>query len=388
MRTRIARIAALAVGLSVGTVAMAQGSIAGTVIDRETRQPLQNVWVAVVGTNIGVHTAANGSYTLNGVSTGVRALEVSRAGYRTLDVAGVTVNSSARRKQDFELTRGDDRDRPPTTLARPPLVEPGRVGRAAPSPAPRIEPGVIALPSSAATPPPLMEPGRSGPVDYPPGVQRAGVSFEGVLFPPELVMQHQRALELTSEQRRVITDAVKSLQNQTVEMQWNLQAEQQSLISLLEKRPINEQAAVAQMAKLVDLEDAVKRTHLATLIKIRNTLTDKQIDILNSVRSQRHEVPPSFDRHDWESFPASREWSSKSDRDWDFDADWHFSHDFDFSRDWMFDHDFEFDHDLRFDHGWKFDYDLQLDHNWKFDLNWGADQDRKFYLHWSAPLAP
>jgi hypothetical protein len=54
------------------------------------------------------------------------------------------------------------------------------------------------------------------------------------------------------------------------------------------------------MGKLVDLEDAVKRTHLATLIKIKNALTDEQVQQLTSLRGRRFEYPsPPPDASDW-----------------------------------------------------------------------------------------
>ena len=124
------------------------------------------------------------------------------------------------------------------------------------------------------------------PAPPPPGSHSPNVvpPFEHTLFPPELVMQHQRALALTAEQRRIITDALKALQNQTVDLQWNLQAEQAALTELLDQRPIQEQAAVAQITKLMDLEAAVKRTHLTALIRIKNALTERQVQQLSELR--------------------------------------------------------------------------------------------------------
>jgi Spy/CpxP family protein refolding chaperone len=136
-------------------------------------------------------------------------------------------------------------------------------------------------------PPPVAQ--RVMPAPPPPGSHSPNVvpPFERTLFPPELVMQHQRALALTADQRRIITDALKALQNQTVDLQWNLQAEQSALTELLEQRPIQEQAAVAQITKLMELEAAVKRTHLTALIRIKNSLTDRQVQQLTELRGMR-----------------------------------------------------------------------------------------------------
>ena len=107
---------------------------------------------------------------------------------------------------------------------------------------------ICALPAIAAaqTPPPGAA--TTMRFDAPrAGMQNVVPPFERTLFPPELVMQHQRELALTAEQRRVITDAVKVLQNHSVDLQWNLQAEQTALAELLEQRPIREQEATAQL---------------------------------------------------------------------------------------------------------------------------------------------
>ena len=149
---------------------------------------------------------------------------------------------------------------------------------------------------SAGPPPMTLEPGYAPRAQ---GQHQVVPSFDKLLFPPELVMQHQRALELTAEQRRVITDAVKTLQNQTVDLQWNLQAEQASLSEMLERQPINEQAAVAQVSKLLELEANVKRTHLGALIRIKNALTEKQIQQLTQLRGRWYDI--NYDR-DFEHF--------------------------------------------------------------------------------------
>lgn len=157
-----------------------------------------------------------------------------------------------------------------------------------PPPAP---PARGAMPPTPQQPGHVPTPGIPAPHAAPamPGHQ-AVPSFDHLLFPPELVMQYQRELELTPEQRSVITDAVKSLQNQTVDLQWNLQAEQSTLTEMLNRRPINEQGVVAQVNKLLELEANVKRTHLSALVRIKNALTEKQIQQLMQYRRQ-HTTP-------------------------------------------------------------------------------------------------
>jgi Spy/CpxP family protein refolding chaperone len=101
-------------------------------------------------------------------------------------------------------------------------------------------------------------------------------TFEDQLFPPELIMQHQSELALTAEQRAAITDAVKRLQSQVIDVQWQMQYEQQKLAQLLSQSPVDEETALAQIDRVLDLERQVKKAHLATLIRIKNTLTAEQ----------------------------------------------------------------------------------------------------------------
>lgn len=112
----------------------------------------------------------------------------------------------------------------------------------------------------------------------------AAPPFEESLFPPELVMQHQRELDLTAQQRATITEAVKALQHQVVDLQWELQDEQQKLTELVRQASIQEAAALAQIDRLLDLERQVKKAHLLLLVRIKNTLTPQQQQTLTGLR--------------------------------------------------------------------------------------------------------
>jgi Spy/CpxP family protein refolding chaperone len=108
--------------------------------------------------------------------------------------------------------------------------------------------------------------------------------MEDALFAPELVMQHQRAIGLTTEQRTAITDAVKALQAQVVEFQWAMQEEQQTLTELLGQPTVAEATALAQVDRVLEIERQIKRTHLAALIRIKNTLSAEQQQQLRGLR--------------------------------------------------------------------------------------------------------
>lgn len=104
------------------------------------------------------------------------------------------------------------------------------------------------------------------------------------LFPPELVMQHQRAIGLRPEQRAAITQAIQRLQARVVELQWSMQEEQQRLVELLQRPAVDSTAALGQIDRLLGVEREVKRAHLALLIQIKNTLSPQQQERLNALR--------------------------------------------------------------------------------------------------------
>jgi Spy/CpxP family protein refolding chaperone len=116
--------------------------------------------------------------------------------------------------------------------------------------------------------------------------------FLKALFPPELVMRHQTAIALTDEQRAAITEAIKTTQNDTVEIQWQLQAEQEKLSKLLGAARIDEEEALAQVTVLMSVEQKMKKEHLGLLIRIKNQLTPEQQEQLRGLRKNRRKRPP------------------------------------------------------------------------------------------------
>jgi TonB-linked SusC/RagA family outer membrane protein len=79
------------------------GSITGTVTDSVTGQPVGGANVFVVGTLLRATTAANGTYTIVGVSAGTHLAEVRRIGYVGVRRAGVEVPPGGTTTLNFEL---------------------------------------------------------------------------------------------------------------------------------------------------------------------------------------------------------------------------------------------------------------------------------------------
>lgn len=114
--------------------------------------------------------------------------------------------------------------------------------------------------------------------------EHAEPDFARHLFPPELIMQHQQKINLRPEQRTTITEAIQQLQSKVLELQWQMQSEAQKLSELMQAPTIKEADAIAQVDRVLGVEREVKRIHLRTLIRIKNTLTREQQAILTSLR--------------------------------------------------------------------------------------------------------
>ena len=107
-----------------------------------------------------------------------------------------------------------------------------------------------------------------------------------VLFPPELVMQHQQDIALRPEQRATITKTIQDFQTRVVDLQWRMQEQSQRLTTLLDKPAVDQTAALAQVDELLGVEREVKRSHLTLLFQIKNALSAEQQAKLAVARAQ------------------------------------------------------------------------------------------------------
>lgn len=106
------------------------------------------------------------------------------------------------------------------------------------------------------------------------------------LFPPELVMSHQAEIGLQEAQARSMKESIHQLQAKVLDAQWEMQAESQKMIRLLQARPVDEVGVLAQADRVMALERDVKRAHLSLLIRIKNQLTEPQQAKLMELRKQ------------------------------------------------------------------------------------------------------
>jgi Spy/CpxP family protein refolding chaperone len=100
--------------------------------------------------------------------------------------------------------------------------------------------------------------------------------FATVLFPPELIMQHARAIRLSDDQRVTITRHIEQLQSRVVRMQWQLTEQVQALRGTLARPRVDQDRAIDQLNRVLDTEKDIKKAHLEMLIRIKNVLRPEQ----------------------------------------------------------------------------------------------------------------
>src|SRR5216684_3558034 len=96
------------------------------------------------------------------------------------------------------------------------------------------------------------------------------------MFPPELIMQHTRDLNLTDEQKTFMRGEIQKATTRFNELQWQLQDAMEALHTSMKANTVNEQQALAQLDKVLDTEREIKRLHFGLAISIKNKLTAEQ----------------------------------------------------------------------------------------------------------------
>jgi Spy/CpxP family protein refolding chaperone len=107
------------------------------------------------------------------------------------------------------------------------------------------------------------------------------------VFPPELIMKHAPEIGIDDKQRAAIKEAVQRTQSRFLDAQWELQAETEKMLKLLQATPVDETAVLAQADRVMDLERQIKKTHLALLVRLKNLLSDAQKAKLQELRGRK-----------------------------------------------------------------------------------------------------
>lgn len=106
------------------------------------------------------------------------------------------------------------------------------------------------------------------------------------LYPPELIMKHQRELAIDDKQRDAIVAEVQKTQAKLVPLQWQMQGASEQMAKLLDAPKLDEAKVLAQADKIMGIEREFKRAHLGLLVRLRNLLTDTQRSHLAELRKE------------------------------------------------------------------------------------------------------
>jgi len=145
---------------------------------------------------------------------------------------------------------------------------------------------IIALLSVATAQQPQSAPGAQSPSPQggPPPPRPPDDPMADSIFPPEMIMQHQRELALTDEQKTFMRAEIQRTTTRFNELQWQLQDQMEALHDTVKSNSVDEQLALSQLDKVLDSEREIKRLHMEMAIRIKNKLTPEQQMKLQTMR--------------------------------------------------------------------------------------------------------
>ena len=119
----------------------------------------------------------------------------------------------------------------------------------------------------------------------PPAARRNILNEHLVLFAPELVLPNTEQLDLNDNQVQAIEAAVDTTREQLSQAQEMLKTEMDNLDQLLKAEPGDEAAILAQLGKVLQIEQQIKALHFSMLVRIRSQLTEDQRGSLEDIRA-------------------------------------------------------------------------------------------------------
>ena len=109
-------------------------------------------------------------------------------------------------------------------------------------------------------------------------------AIESTLFPPELVMENQGAIGVDAAQREALTKEIDKGQSERLRLQWQLDAEKEKLVKILDADKVDEAKATEQASRVMTEENRIKTANLAMLVRVKNLLTPDQQKKLRELR--------------------------------------------------------------------------------------------------------
>ena len=113
-----------------------------------------------------------------------------------------------------------------------------------------------------------------------------------LMFPPDMIMSHARQLNLTDEQKAFMRSEIQKTTASFQELQWKLQDQTELLHEAMKSTSVNEQQALAQLDKVLDIEREIKRLHIGLAVRLKNRLTPEQQEQLHKMRMDHHPPTP------------------------------------------------------------------------------------------------
>jgi Spy/CpxP family protein refolding chaperone len=142
---------------------------------------------------------------------------------------------------------------------------------------------------------PPSGPPMGGPMNPPPGMgmpphggPQNPRKMDQDFFPPEMVMRNQKAINLTDDQQKSIKSEMQKSMSRFTELQWEQSAEEEKMQELVKADRPDEKKVLAQLDKLLDIENQMKRLHLTTMIRIKNILAPEQQQKLREMKRPQH----------------------------------------------------------------------------------------------------
>ena len=96
---------------------------------------------------------------------------------------------------------------------------------------------------------------------------------------------HQGELAITGEQKSAILAETERGQSTMLRLQWELSAEKEKLVKLLDAERADEARVQEAAARVIDRETKIKASHLGMLVRVKNLLTPDQQAKLRAVQS-------------------------------------------------------------------------------------------------------
>jgi Spy/CpxP family protein refolding chaperone len=113
-----------------------------------------------------------------------------------------------------------------------------------------------------------------------------------LMFPPEMIMSHARQLNLTDDQKAFMRSEIQKTTASFQELQWKLQDQMELLHESMKSTSVNEQQALAQLDKVLEIEREIKRLHIGLAVRLKNRLTPEQQEQLHKMRMEHHPGMP------------------------------------------------------------------------------------------------